>query len=310
MFDFGLMTGEHHGMSVSGKLLLKTIFEKPKKAGSTFLAGTLADKDNTAGFKIFDDKLVNNMRENLAKAAKKVVCFEATIDLYGNDVTLIVSKIKITDEPIREYYNGIDVQKVFEQFQKITTSMLSENGMAVLQELFSLPNVLDRFKSEFAASSMHDDFPGGLLNHTTHMLEIAKTLIEIHPEEFRAYTDILILGIAFHDIGKILEYSDGVKQPNTFSSHLGLGQDILVELKDKIMEKMGIGTYEHLKEIIAGHHNGLGGDKQAATVWAYFVHLVDMLESQTTGILNRIKTEPMDSTTGKFIRVDGKNLYF
>ena len=56
---------------------------------------------------------------------------------------------------------------------------------------------------EGAAVHYHDNKIGGLVNHTTKMLNILASLFDNHPE-LQECADLMAFSIVVHDIGKVL----------------------------------------------------------------------------------------------------------
>lgn len=58
-----------------------------------------------------------------------------------------------------------------------------------------------------AATSVHHAFPGGLLNHTYQMLHLLEGIYPVYPYPDDIRVERIIIGILFHDWGKICEYN-------------------------------------------------------------------------------------------------------
>lgn len=59
-----------------------------------------------------------------------------------------------------------------------------------------------------AATSVHHAFPGGLLNHTHQMLNMLAGLYPCYPYPDDIKVERIIIGILFHDWGKVCEYTE------------------------------------------------------------------------------------------------------
>jgi 3'-5' exoribonuclease len=68
-----------------------------------------------------------------------------------------------------------------------------------------------------AATSVHHAFPGGLLNHTWQMLHLLEGIYPVYPYPDDIKVERVIIGILFHDWGKICEYNvEGEKTENGY----------------------------------------------------------------------------------------------
>lgn len=272
------------GEFVSGLALMGTYIEKPTKNGSSFLSGSL-DASGNIPFKVWRGSCYNKMiSESLVG---KICSITGKVSLYGgmfslelNDIeeipetTLDELKVKVTDF----LESKINVDEYWNQLVSLLGKNVSEEAMQVFNTVMS-EDVVTRFKEEFAASSHHDNFKGGLLAHTTKVTMLAK-VVKMYPNILkRVDPDLLFIGCALHDIGKIEEYSLGVMSDIGLRvSHLAVGIFMVDKHKDKIVELKGNEFYLSLLSIISQHHGEFG--EMPRTLGAYVVHMLDNLDSQ------------------------------
>jgi 3'-5' exoribonuclease len=92
----------------------------------------------------------------------------------------------------------------------------------------SLAACEDRLREHPAAKSIHHAYRGGLLEHTVSMAELAVRVCEHYP---RIDSDLVLLGVLFHDLGKMDEL--GAMPANDYTlvgrmvGHVVLGRDLL-----------------------------------------------------------------------------------
>lgn len=127
------------------------------------------------------------------------------------------------------------------------------------------------------------------------MLKILRFIWNTYPNiNENMNKDLVFIGLAVHDMGKILEYNNGTRTEIAFATHNFLGQEILFEFKKDIVEgfeapvkgsdepivvePFGTDFYYRLQAIIQQHHGEFG--EPCHTVEAYLVHLVGMFESR------------------------------
>lgn len=58
-----------------------------------------------------------------------------------------------------------------------------------------------------AATAVHHNFPGGLLNHTYQMLHLLEGLLPVYPYPEDIRPERCIIAVLFHDWGKLVEYN-------------------------------------------------------------------------------------------------------
>ena len=108
-----------------------------------------------------------------------------------------------------------------------------------------------------AATSVHHAFPGGLLNHTWQMLRMLEGIYPAYPYPEDIKVERIIIGILFHDWGKICEYNaEGEKQENGFLlGHIYMSANYL----NNLLREDGIDKREtnFIVHCILSHHGQL-----------------------------------------------------
>ena len=108
-----------------------------------------------------------------------------------------------------------------------------------------------------AATSVHHAFPGGLLNHTWQMLHLLEGIYPVYPYPDELKVERVIVGILFHDWGKICEYNtEGEKMENGYLlGHIYMSANYLNNLlRDLGIDKREINFIVHC---ILAHHGQL-----------------------------------------------------
>jgi len=127
-----------------------------------------------------------------------------------------------------------------------------------------------------AAATVHHAYKGGLLNHTYEALAmlcgIYKTL------SFPVKIEHVILGLLFHDFGKICEYTDtGVMEDYSLLGHIYLGANEL----NKILLEEGVDPAEikRIVHCVLAHHGKIehGSPVLPCTAEAFLVFHLDAL---------------------------------
>lgn len=108
-----------------------------------------------------------------------------------------------------------------------------------------------------AATSVHHAFPGGLLNHTYQMLHLLEGIFPVYPYPGEIKIERCIIGILFHDWGKVCEYNtEGERLERGFLlGHIYMSANYVNNLlRDLGIEKREVNFIVH---IILAHHGEL-----------------------------------------------------
>ena len=290
------------GHMVSGLVLIGNYSEQPTKNNSTYLGGQL----NALGslqFKVWQGDCFNTM--NTTDFSGKVCNIKGSVNEYNGTKSLILKDIveipqsQLTSWGISEvdfFEPKYDVEKMYNIFYSTIEKNVSENALKVFDIFMS--ELKDKLTKEFAAISHHDNCFGGLIAHKTKVLK-ASLLAKNYPNIIkRATPDLLFLGCALHDIGKVVEYNNGViSNVGKRVSHLTLGCLMVNDHKDEIINLMGEDFFYSLLSVISQHHGEYGDAPR--TVAAYVIHQFDCLDSTLTS-LDEVLGEVEDSQQIKF----------
>jgi 3'-5' exoribonuclease len=140
----------------------------------------------------------------------------------------------------------------------------------------------DRLREHPAAKTIHHAYRGGLLEHVVSMAELAVRLAAQYPE---LDLDLLLVGVLFHDLGKLDEL--GAMPANDYTDvgrlvgHVVLGRDLLRErcaaLPDFPSELRLL-----LEHLVLSHQGQLefGSPVEPMTAEAIALHFIDDLDSK------------------------------
>ncbi len=133
-----------------------------------------------------------------------------------------------------------------------------------------------------AAKTIHHAYRGGLLEHTVSMIELASRLCGHYRDLDR---DLVLVGILFHDLGKLREL--GAMPANEYThegrlvGHVVIGRDLLREQAATIPD-FPQDVLLQLEHIVLSHQGPreYGSPVEASTPEALVVHLIDNLDSK------------------------------
>jgi len=164
-----------------------------------------------------------------------------------------------------------------------------------------------RLREHPAAKSIHHAYRGGLLEHVVSMAELASAVAAHYRQLDR---DLLLLGVLFHDLGKLREL--GAMPANDYTlegrmvGHVVIGRDLLREsclaLGD-VPDELQL----HLEHLVLSHQ----GKKEFAspvepmTPEALALHFIDDLDSK----LNQLEGARAAGPGLTWIRALGRHVY-
>ena len=304
--DLSAISAKVDGERVSGTVYVRNADVKLAKNQSKYIQGMFADGKQAIAFKVWGDYME---RFSAVQKANKVIYVEGKVNVYNETISIVVTSASANTDglAINDFIEGHDKDAIENEFYAFNKRMLSPAAYEVLDTILQ-GRVKERFFLEYAGMTMHDACPSGVANHTLKMLRIAEVLLQ-SDARLEPWTDLLILGINLHDIGKIKEMKDGDYRKNSFVTHREFGVELLYTHRPLITEKFNDDFFYRLISIIRGHHDEF--EEKAKTVYAYIVHLIDMLDSQVTHILDVVEGEGLkeDSSGDKFVQARDAKWY-
>ena len=260
--------------------LLQAVNEAETKSGKPYCRLTLSDGESVITANIWDRK-----KEEIRIPEKSLVGVEMYPKPYNDTISYEVYKYmpapsdaQIEDFVIHAPYKGEDM---YEDILKVVSSACDSPLSDLVKGIYEENK--EKLLYWSAAKAVHHACYGGLLYHTMRMVRAALVLCRVYTGIKK---DVLLAGVALHDIGKLVELdtdSLGVADysvDGTLFNHAYLGMR-MVEQKAAVL-----GTPEELTRqvlhIIASHHGQLewGAMCLPATPEASLVHEIDMIDSR------------------------------
>lgn len=256
-----------------------------------YMMGNFLTPQGSVPFKIWEERIFAPVRDG-GPGIYDVV----TEGSEYNGIYLTVRTICPTTNPqwaISDFLPSIDAPKLSQLWQDVRSKLkdlgVSAKAWQCLEKILADPEINGRYVLEGAAIYYHDNKIGGLLHHTGKMLNILAALLENCPS-LQDWADLLFLGIALHDVGKVFEYKNLSLGEYWYANHRVRGIELLSKYKDDLMAAYNESFYRQLQSIIIGHHGDFGD--RPTTVAAGIVHYIDSLDSQVTGMLESLKDSP------------------
>ena len=186
---------------------------------------------------------------------------------------------------------GAILQRAWQQISDAIESLNDPRFKALCERFLELHG--DRFRRAAAARCNHHARRGGLLEHTSRMMESALAISRIYPELNR---DLMIAGVLFHDTGKLWEtcppergFGIETELRGELIGHLSIGIELVNALwrdlpKDdwKHLSPSSEDVRIHLLHLIAAHHGQLefGSPILPKTPEAAILHFVDNIDAR------------------------------
>ena len=289
---------------VAGLALIMSYSTAQAKNGSSYINGFLQCKGEVQ-FKSWGNS--NSFSKMSKSDYSGIICYvEGKANFYGGMFSVIIDDVYAVKKDEINVEKGDFFEEKYDRESLYTTirKLLSKDSDCL--EIYDkvMKKISDRFKCEFAASYHHDNCRGGLVAHSYKVARMY-SLISMYPFIAKYIVEngnVLLLGLAIHDIGKVLEYSDGVTSDvGLLVDHNTLGVELLVGEKEYIINKKGEEFYYRLLSIVEQHHGEFGS--RPRTVEAYITHMFDILEARLEGL-----DESLSTAKDSYVSYDGFKL--
>lgn len=274
---------------VEGKIT--GISSRPKNDGSLYAMFTFTEKDgDITNVKCWDYDKVNQLEGKVVKAKVECSLYNGSNSFVLKEMGKVLEDAEINEEDylVKRY----ELQHLKGWLNDIVkdTNNFTENFKPLVMKFLNLPVIKDRFLKEYAARTHHDACLHGLLAHTIKNMKFAMVIINTYEHLFNSNKekDIFMLGLLIHDIGKVItrRYTT-INEDEIVLEHrtLGLKYFLLNEGKEfflSVEEIYGKQAIVELEAIIMQHHGAF--EERPKTVFSYLAHLVDMLDTNITGV--------------------------
>jgi len=168
---------------------------------------------------------------------------------------------------------------------------------ALLDVVWADEDLTADLKRAPAAEKLHHAYLGGLLEHTLSVAEAAVLICRHYPKLDR---DLLLVGVLWHDIGKVRELAYekafGYTDSGKLVGHIVQG---VLMLQEKIGQVRAAGTefpeeLAHvLRHLVLAHHgeHAFGSPKLPMTAEAFALHHLDNLDAKLHAFWHNVATD-------------------
>jgi 3'-5' exoribonuclease len=222
------------GDAVQGYALLTKKELRQDRNGKSYLDMELADSSGSIVAKVWADSPALHGQFEL----HRFIAFKGTVKSYREQLQLTIDDCREAVEDDRRL--GFDEallvpstrENIDDLWLRLTTLLEVEVDRPVLRRLAAETLALfgPELREHPAAKSMHHAYRGGLLEHVVSMAELAVAVCRHYRDLDR---DLILLGVLFHDLGKLREL--GAMPVNDYTlegrliGHVVLGRDLLRE---------------------------------------------------------------------------------
>lgn len=283
-------------MTVDGLMLLTNIAFSKTSTGGDMARVTFVLEDGTTSNAItFDDSLLGEIKYMKTPAQVDAV---VVVDNYkGNPSCKLTGIRSIYDEvEVNRWYKKLNSKENGSKVLAALRGVLSEDAFAMVLKMFNENGQDIAVAMAAQYGGYHDGVIGGLLNHLRKLVNYGRVAMVEYENTFtQKERDLFFMGLVLHDMGKIYELKDGAYWEESIVAHTTSGIWFLDKYKDEIIEKFGRMFYLELVAIISQHHGEFG--ERPKTVYAYLVHVVDLLDARVSGLQKKLDD---DNTLGTY----------
>ncbi len=278
-------------------LVVRKDLKRSVKSQGIRLELDLRDKSGTIKGVVFEeaDKVVEIIKEG------KIYRIEGVINTFNKERRIIINKDAISllkDADIYDYlpHTEKDIALMWEKLLGHIRSIKNKHMKALLKYFFLEDQDFARmFKQAPAAVMYHQNYVGGLLEHTLKVVNISLVLAKEYEEIDR---DLLLTGALLHDVGKVKEYRVFPLErtpEGRLLGHIALGYNMVKSKIDNLRSIPGIGFPKIMElrilHMILSHHGRLewGSPVVPMTSEALVLHYADVIDSKMWSVFEKLK---------------------
>ncbi|MCL4874326.1 HD domain-containing protein [bacterium] len=283
------------------------------KSGKPYLNMKLMDSTGEMEARVWDDA------EELSKGFKKddIVVIKGFAVAYQGGVQLNVSAVKAAPEEkysLRDFLpsSGKTPDELSAGLVSVIAGIRDGHIKALIESIFSDPEIREAFITAPAAKSMHHPYLGGLAEHVLSICGLVEKVAAHYGESVNK--DLLTAGALLHDIGKIWELSYqrsfDYTDEGRLIGHITMGTD-LIERKAGAIPGFPRELSMLLKHLVLSHHGQLefGSPKRPKTIEAIILSYLDDLDAKVSTVRGLIQDKGDGSNWTSYQRLFERYIY-
>ncbi|MEO8274581.1 MAG: HD domain-containing protein [Thermoanaerobaculia bacterium] len=274
------------GDSVQGFAFLKRKEVRQDKSGRDYLDLELADSSGSITGRAWSDSSALTS----AFAARGFVKFRGQVQSYRDQLQIKVDQCRpVVPEDVKD---GFDEGQLVpstkfdldDLWSRLTATLEKEVTRPEMRRLATetLEIYGPALKVHPAAKAIHHAFRGGLLEHVVSMIELAVKFCDHYAELDR---DLMMLGVLFHDLGKLQEL--GAMPDNEYTpvgrlvGHIVIGRDLVRE-RTAAIPGFPADLRLQLEHLVLSHQGKkeYSSPVEPMTAEGFALHAIDDLDSK------------------------------
>jgi len=299
------------GDTVQGFALLSRKEARQDRNGRTYLDMELTDASGSMTAKVWGDSPALEGDYE----AQQFVAFRGQVKLYRDALQISLDECRqVTgadrthgfDEELLIPSTREDIGELWRRLESIFQRRIERPVLARLATE-SLAAYGAALREHPAAKSIHHAYRGGLLEHVVSMAELALTVCDHYPELDR---DLVLLGVLFHDLGKIRELAAMPGGDYTVEGrlvgHVVMGRDLVLE-RCAAIPGFPTDLRLQLEHLVLAHQGKreFGTPVEPMTAEALVLHYLDDLDAK----INQLRMARERATGLQYLRGLGRYLY-
>ncbi len=284
---------------------------KVGKAGKAYCDLTLCDQSGEIDAKIFsptDDQIT---LIEMCKTKPTIVWVEGQTNEYNQQMQIIVRKIRFVEND-----EGVSLSNFIKWAPQPADEYLGvyKNALSKIQHPslnLITRTLLNAHASELkhvpAAQKMHHNVAGGLIWHTSNMLQLCDTLLALYPNDLNP--DLLRAACILHDLAKCQEFiiAEGTGKVSEYSL-VGKLKGHIVMISEEVRETARMNGMDPsdemiilLQHTILGHHGKreFGSPELPKTPEAIALAYIDLLDSRMGAVHRLLEATPKGTWSGR-----------
>ena len=299
------------GDSITGFALLAKKERRQDRNGRDFIDLRLADASGSIDGKIWGDSPALNAEFE----AHDFIAIKGTVKSYRDRLQVSVHNCRLATEEDKAH--GFDksrlvpstLEDIDDLWGRLKAIYEKEITDPALRQLAAdtLATHGPALREHPAAKAIHHAYRGGLLEHVVSMAELAQQVCDHYPE---VRTDLVLTGVLFHDLGKLIEIgrmpANEYTKEGRLVGHVVMGRDLLLERCAAIKE-FPVDLRIQLEHLILSHHGLLeyGSPVEPSTAEAIVLHAIDNIDAK----LAQLRQAAREGTGFQFLRGFGRYIY-
>lgn len=248
---------------------------------------------------------------------KTIVKVRGTATMYKDSLIINVEQIRAANKyetEIGDFLNVVPggITYWHERFIKIVRTIQNSDCRRLINRFLEDNEFMERFINAPGGLSVHHNYVGGLMEHTTSAMELVSYFSDRHMALIDK--DMAVTGAFLHDIGKTRElYFDIAREYTTEGKLIGHITIGILMLEEKLS---GLNDFSQelairLRHLIISHHGSFqyGSPVKPATPEALALHLVESADAKLNHMYCHLDNSDPDKDWSSYDKILETEIY-